>query len=128
MIPLAAIPWRLVGYGLAVAAVLGAGWWLNGRLDRANEADRLERERDAYAESIRKAGEAVADYAQATAKIERERDAARTALDGVRAEQPRTLIQTREVIVNGKACPAVSVGPDFVRLWNDAASAYDSMP
>lgn len=128
MIPLAAIPWRLVGAGAAVLAVLAAGWWLNGRLDRAAEADRLERERDAYIEAAEKTGQALADWSVAMAQVERERSAAVTALEAVRAERPRTLIQTREVIVNGKACPAAGVGPDFVSLWNDAARAYDSMP
>lgn len=29
MIPLAAVPWRLIGYGIAVAALLALGWRVN---------------------------------------------------------------------------------------------------
>lgn len=121
--------WVRIGGLIAIVLAIGfAGWKVNGWRQDAGRLQEAEAQRDAYAESIKKAGQAIADYSQAVAKIEGERDSARTALDGVRAERPQTLIQIREVPANGSTCSAVSVGPDFVRLWNDAASAYDSMP
>ena len=38
--------WRLIGAGLAMVAVSFVAWHLKTRLDRANEADRIEQERD----------------------------------------------------------------------------------
>lgn len=38
MIPLAAVPWKAIGYGLAFAAALAAVWWGVNRLHAMNEA------------------------------------------------------------------------------------------
>lgn len=62
--------------------------------------------------------------------VELQRDAAIRLLDKTRQERPKTLVKIKEVpIRDGQTtCPSPSIHPDFLRLWNNAADAYNSMP
>lgn len=62
MIPLAAIPWRLVGIGVAALVVVGALVWLGHRVRLSYQVERAEGERDA----------AIAEHATYKAAVERQ--------------------------------------------------------
>lgn len=121
MIPLSAVPWRLVGYGVAVAAVLAAGWWLNGRLERANEADRLEQDLAALRADVARQAKAAA----AEAKLRAESEAREAALAARIAAIPKERLVYVPKPVPGQPLPAgpcPRISDEFVRAYNEAVT------
>lgn len=121
MIPWAAIPWRLVGYAVAVAAVLGAGWWVNSRLERAKETDRLEMENASLRAGIARAAEQAARFAKNEAEAAAREAALAARIAGLPKER---LIYVPKPVpgqpVPAGACPRLS--DDFLRAYNEAVT------
>jgi hypothetical protein len=113
--------WRMVGYGLAVAAILGAGWWVNGRLERAKEADRLETEIASLRAGIARAAEQAAK----AAKDQAESAAREAALAARIAGLPKERLIYVPKPVPGQPVPAgacARLSDDFLRAYNEAVA------
>jgi len=113
---------RLVGAGLALAALIGGGLWLRGHWIEVGETRveaRYEAARDAQA---KRDAEVRAQDQRRNAELSDELALIRQQYGELRAQAPVVLTQTREVTVReGCTCPAVSLGPDFLQRYNDAA-------
>ncbi len=121
MIPLAAIPWRMVGYAALSAAIILGGWWLGSRLDQANEADRLELENASLRAGIARAAEQAARAAKDQAEAAAREAALAARIAGLPKER---LIYVPKPVpgqpVPAGACPRLS--DDFVHAYNEAVT------
>ncbi len=112
---------KLILAGLLLAAAAGAAWKINdwridaGKLEEAEKAFKDERQgrindREMFAQQLK--------YSEAQRKLLN--DGLLKIADRFNAIHiPKTLVQTVEV---PGACPRVGVGPDFVRVFNDASA------
>lgn len=136
MIPFAdrAIPWRLIGIGLA-ALVLGAALlWVGHRVRvsyeaeiRADQAEAaLKEEREQNAVNIRAIAQDIADNERDRGYLARRFDAIDQRFDGLQLSllEPAKLIQSTEV--PGAPCPRVGLSPMAVSVYNAAATEAGS--
>lgn len=96
MIPLTAIPWRLIGYALAVAAVVALGW----RIHAWREAYKALPDVQAELEAEIACGEGSKCAARAAELQQKAAEASREVVDGyeqelarVRSERPRRVVR-----------------------------------
>lgn len=112
---------RLIAYAIALAGLIWTGWWLNGRLDRANEADRIEQEMASLRQQIAK----DATLREKAAKDMADLRAAEARLQADLAAIPKEKLVYVPKPVPGQPipsgpCPRLS--DDFLRSYNAAVT------
>jgi len=120
------LPWKLIGYGVAVLAISILAWriatWRTGYLKHAAAVTALHKE-----QAGRKLDRKT--YLENSIKAEKEAQALAADLAGIRErfaklqqQSPIVTIKRVEVpIAPGQtSCPEPRVSPDFLRMWNDA--------
>jgi hypothetical protein len=128
--PLAAIPRRLIGVGVGVLALAGVLWWAQGRirvsyqaeLERDAAKSELKAEREQNAANIGAIAQDIADREVDAGKLFGRLDEINARFDGLQLNlpPPAALVQRSEV--PGEPCPRVGISPDFVGVWNSAAT------
>jgi hypothetical protein len=134
VITLGAVPWRLIGAGLAIVALAGAVLWVGHRV---RQSYTLEHQRDAALADLKTEREQnaanIGAIAQDIHESESERGALALRLDAidkrfgnvlVTLPKPETLVQKKES--PDAPCPRESIGPVAVELWNATATEAGS--
>lgn len=105
--------WRWIGAALIAIALAWAGFWVKGKIDRAAEADRLERVLDETTAAFKESVEAVRKAEAARIRVSQELAEARAKRDVVVKEVVR-------VIRQAPSDPRCDVSVEQLRLVNRA--------
>lgn len=122
------VPWKLVGYGLAVLLVAIFVWrvnvWHSGYLARKEAVAALATEKAAHEADMLKVAQEREQSEKDRAKLAMDLDAIRVRFADLQKQSPRVTIRTVEVpIAPGQTtCPVPRVSTDFVRVWNSAGT------
>ncbi len=112
-------PWvKWLAVAAVVAGIAGAGWWLNSRLERANEADALAAEMDDLradmARAQAQAAKAAKDQAEAVAR--------EAALAARIAGLPKERLVYVPKPIPGEPAPCGRLSADWMHAYNEAVT------
>ncbi len=126
MIPLAGIPWRLIGIATAAIAAGMLLWrvtaWRAGYLERDQVVSEFAAYRGAVAERDELAAKDRADAAARSELLSLSVETARAKIEELRSH-PIVSAVYRDKIVNGHTCPDPRIGPEWIGVYNDTADA-----